>query len=337
MRGYQIQRLKGNACEIGLYAGRQVKGRLKAMIDRFLKAVDRAYHLDCSRLANEAAAWLAKLPEEYQMEVESMAYGSGVKLDKIAQWIFCERFIPGSCASFIIGLDDAIWVGRNYDYAGPNLWRGVNVIEKESRIPVMLFGQESALFSQTGCNARQLWIHCNHLPVWDAPEPEEKAIPPFAFVRMALENCSYISDVEKLLQAFARDDGMNLFVADGKNNTFAVFECACRSYVKRQSDKAFIAGANHYVATPTPMGFINGDSSSVSRLSRMESLLEAVKVEDPCRDLIQILAHPEVEQNLGDSGTVYANLACPTKNLYYFACDGFPAASRAAFEEVVFP
>lgn len=337
MRGYQIRKFRGNGCEIGLYMGQQVKGRFKSIIDHYIKAMDRAYHLDCSRLAKESSEWLARLPEEYQLELESLAYGSGVRLDKIAQWIYCSRFISGGCSSFIICREDALWVGRNHDDAGPGLWRNINIIEKEARIPVVLFGQEGALFSHTGFNNRKLWLHYNHLPAWDAPGPEEKAIPPFVFIRMALENCNNIGDVEKLLQAAFRDDGMYLFAVDGKSNTYGVYECTCKSYVKRQSSKPYIAGSNHYVATPVPKGFRNGDASSASRLSRMECLLAAMKTEDPCRDLIRILSDPEVEQNQGGAGTVYANLACPARNLYYYACNGFPAASGAPFEEVTFP
>lgn len=337
MKGYQIQRFKGNGCEIGLRIGCQMKGRLKGVIDHFIRAVEKAYRVDVERIRKEASTWLEKLPEEYLVEVESLAYGSGVKLERIAHWLYCERFIAGGCSGFIIRLDDAVWVGRNYDHAGPGLWRNINVIEKEARIPVVLFGQEGALFSHTGYNSQKLWLHCNLLPSWDVPEPEEKAIPPFVFIRMALEHCNHLSEVEKLLQVFQRDSGMNLFAVDGKSNTYAVYECTCKGYVKRQGSKNFIAGANHYVATPVPGDFKNGKPSSISRLNRMEHLLETMEMNDPRRDLVSVLSDPEIEQNLGESGTVYANLACPSKGLYYFACNGFPAASRAVFEEVVLP
>lgn len=337
MRGYQIRRFRGNGCEIGLYMGKHLKGRFKSIIDNFLKAVDRAYHLDCNRLGKEALACLSRLPEEYQLEVESLAYGSAVKLDRIAQWIYCDRFVTNGCSGFIACMNDTVWVGRNFDHAGPCLWRNINVIEKESRIPVVIFGQEGSLFSHTGFNLRKLWLHYNHLPAWDEPDPEEKSVPPFVFIRMALENCCCISDVEKMLQATVRNGGMNLFAVDGKNNTYAVYECTCRGYVKRQTSKAFITGTNHYTATMAPRGAKNGDPTSVSRQKRMEELLAAHGIEDPYRDYIRILSDPKVEQDLGDSGTVYANLACLSKDLYYYACNGFPAASKAAFEEVVLP
>ncbi|NLW02206.1 MAG: hypothetical protein GX027_02940 [Clostridiaceae bacterium] len=337
MRGYQIQKFRGNGCEIGLYMGKQVRGRFRSIIEDFLKAVDRAYRLDFGMLENEALALLSRLPEEYQLEVESLAYGSAVKLERIAQWIYCDRFVSDGCSSFIACRDGTVWVGRNFDHAGPCHWRNINVIEKEGRIPVVIFGQEGALFSHTGFNPRKLWLHYNHLPAWDMPGSDEKSIPPFVFTRMALENCGSIGDVEKLLQATVRDGGMNLFAVDGKNNTYAVYECTCKGFVKRQSGKAYIAGANHYVATAVPRGFKNGDPSSGSRLKCMDSLLAGMRIEDPRRDYIGILSHPDVEQNLGAFGTVYANLACPSKALYYYACNGFPAASKAEFEEVILP
>lgn len=151
---------------------------------------------------------------------------------------------------------------------------------------------------------------------------------------MALENCSTVNDVEKFLQATVRDGGMVLFAVDGKTNAYAVYECTCRSYVKRQSALPYIAAGNHYSVSTVPAGFRN-DPGSARRQRRMEELLASLKKEDPVRELSAILSDREVEQNLGVSGTVYANLACPSKDVYYYACNGFPAASGAAFEEVV--
>jgi len=337
MKGYQIQRFRGNGCEIGLYMGKHVRGRFRSAIEQFLKAVDKAYGLDYIRLEREAINCLSRLPEEYQLEVESLAYGSSVKLEKVAQWLYCGRYTGFGCSSFIVLMDNTAWVGRNFDYAGPCMWRNINVIEKEGRIPVVIFGQEGSLFSSTGFNFRKLWLHYNHVPAWDMPAPEEKSIPPFVFIRMALENCSTIGDVEKLLQATVRDCGMNLFAVDGKNNTCAVYECTCKSYLKRQSSRSYIAASNHYVATAVPSGFRNVEPSSVIRQKRMEELLAGIKPGDLKSELIRILSDQKVEQNLGASGTVYTCLACPSKDLYWYACNGFPAASGADFEEVVLP
>lgn len=337
MSGYHIQRFRGNSCEIGLKIGCHLKGRLRGVIDQFIKAVDQANHLDFGKMEKEAPAWLGKLPEEFLLELESMAYSTGVKLDRIAQWIYCERYITGGCTSFISKAGEDVWVGRNNDYAGPNLWRNINVIEKEGCIPVILFGLEGEIFSKAGYNAEKLWLHYNHLPVWDRPEPDEKAIPPFVFVRMALQKCKSLSDVEHLLQTYVRDGGMNLFAVDGKKNSFAVFECTCRGFVKRQSNGKNIAGSNHYVETKPPKEFSVNASSSMKRLENIEMLLETRRISDPYKDFISILADPGVEQNNGLSGTVYANLACPSKGLYYYACNGFPAASKARFEEVILP
>lgn len=337
MSGYRIQRFTGNSCEIGLQIGCHLKGRLRTVIDQFIKAVDQVHHLDLSKLNSEAPAWLSRLPEEFLLELESMAYSSGVKLDRIAQWIYCDRYIAGGCTSFICKVGEDTWVGRNNDYAGPNLWRNINVIEKEGYIPVVLFGLEGEIFSGTGYNTDMLWLHYNYLPVWDSPNPDEKAIPPFVFIRMALQKCKNLNDVEHLLQTVVRDGGMNLFAVDGRNNNFAVYECTCRGFVKRQSIGKYIAGSNHYIDTKLPKGLDIGDASSEMRLAKMEYLLQNKSITNPYHDLAGILADPGVEQNNGLSGTVYANLACPARNIFYYACNGFPAASKARFEEVILP
>lgn len=246
-------------------------------------------------------------------------------MDLIAQWIFFDKFLDGGCTSFIIvDKNGNLWVGRNNDYIAPKMWSHVNIISKRDMIPVMLFGMGGDLFSGTGYNKEKIWLHYNWLPVWDIPKKD--AYPPYVFLRMALESCKNIKDLENMLRYIPRDGGMNLFFIDGKDNTCAVYECMCNDFIKREITGKYIAGANHYnITSVVPVDYNYDFSGSYKRQKSMENILE--NIDFSVKDLISVLSNPNIEQNNGLHGTVYSNIACPATDELYYACDGFPAAS----------
>lgn len=333
MKGYTISMLEGNGCEIGFKLGRSVKGRFETMITQYLDMVDSIYPLDYDRMKREALDWLLNLPEEYLNEIDSLSYGSGVKLDRIAAFYYCMRFYTEGCTGYVAWHDGNVWVGRNHDAVGPNLWRHIHVIRKVDCIPVILFGQEGDLYSGTGYNENGLWLHYHSLPEWEKNLPE-KGIPPYVFLRMALEKCNTINDVENMLKMISRDSAMLLFAVDGRTNGYGVYECAHKGYMKRAMAKQYIAGANHTILYK---GRMPKSGSSLQRQAKMEYCLKTNPITDPFADFKTILADPEIEQKDGLRGTVYASVACPALGLYYYACNGFPAASVAPFEEVIIP
>jgi hypothetical protein len=93
---------------------------------------------------------------------------------------------------------------------------------------------EGAVFTPTGVNKEKLWLHYNFLPVWDEPSPNKPHVPPYVFLTEALELCYMMRDVEQMLDATDRDGGMLLFVADGKNNEVALFDCMGSMYARRE-------------------------------------------------------------------------------------------------------
>ncbi len=333
MKGYTISIFEGNGCEIGFQLGRSVKGRFEVMITQYLNMVDAVYPLDYGRMKREALDWLLSLPEEYLNEIDSLSYGSGVKLERIAVYYYSNRFITESCTGFVAWHDGNIWVGRNHDAVGPNLWRHIHVIRKEECIPVVLFGQEGDLFSGTGYNEKRLWLHYHTLPEGEKTPPD-KGLPPYVFLRMALEKCNTLNDVENMLKTYSRDSAMLLFAVDGRTNGYGVYECAHKGYMKRAMAMHYIAGANH---TLLYKGRMPKNGSSHQRQAKMEHCLKSNPITDPLSDFRAILADPEIEQNNGLRGTVYAAIACPALGLCTYACNGFPAASMAPFEEIIIP
>ncbi|SIR17794.1 C45 family autoproteolytic acyltransferase/hydolase [Halanaerobium kushneri] len=330
-----INRFSGTAEEIGILIGKSIGGKkFLNNISKMIEAVNNSYGINYKKLKNESMFWFENLPEDYQKELEGISRGANFPIEKIAQWYFSSMCTDNGCTSFITKTKDSCWIGRNNDYLLPESWGHINIIEVDNKIPVMLFGLEGDIFSGTGFNKEKLWIHYNHLPVWDIPLEYRKKLSPFVFIRKALESCKSVDEVERLLQNTVRDGGMNLFVVDGKNNQSSVFECSSQLYKKRRIESSYIAGANHYSEIKVPAGCNFDFKDSIKRQEKVENLLLKNKKGLSLQKMIDILSNSEVEQNNNLSGTVYSNIVCPADNLIYFAYDGFPAASKGNWQKI---
>lgn len=328
-----VTKFKGTSKEVGISIGRYIGDKFHDNIDKMIETIDKCYGLNYKKLESESMQWFRNIPVEYQKELEGVSIGSGCSINKITKWYYSSMCIDGGCTSFITKYNGSWWVGRNNDYLLPQKWGYINIIKVNNKIPVMLFGLEGDIFSGTGYNKEQLWIHYNWLPVWDIPDQSNEVLDPFIFIRTALESCKTVDEIEDLLKVRLRNGGMNLFVIDGTNNESAVFECTCKKYIKRDIDNSYIAGANHYCDIQVPNDFNHDFGNSLNRQLRVEELLSNRKENLSKESMIDILADPGVEQNNGSTGTVYANIACPSKSLIMFAYDGFPAASKSKWRK----
>jgi hypothetical protein len=339
MSSNRIIYLKGTPKEIGLAMGRALGERLERNIQLYMNKRSPCSDIaNMDKLRNGAMPWMRSLPIRFQEEFEGMAEGAKLPLQRLAEWAYLEQCVMDeSCSSFVCMLNGLAWVGRNNDMFVPEMWGYLAICEVKGRIPTMSFGLEGDVFTSTGFNQDKLWLHYNHVPVRDMPRADRPHLVSYVLLTEMLETCSTIQEVETMLNGIDRDDGMLLFVVDGKNNEFAIFECSCRDYVKRMPEKKWLVGTNHY-CTHTAT---NGSEDSVSRYYRMEELVgtlsageDSVKIPD---DIITILADDRVEKRSSDFTTVYANVACPSSGEVWHTFGGYPAASKGLWQRVVSP
>jgi hypothetical protein len=326
------------AKEIGFSIGHAMGSRLAQNINLYIhKLPSNPNALDLDKLRSGAIPWMRCLPVRFQDELEGMAQGANIPLQRVAEWAYVDQCVQDGCSGFICSLNGHTWVGRNNDMYVPELWGYMTIREIDNRIPTISFGMQGDVFTPTGINHKKLWLHYNYLPVWDSPRTDQPHLPGYVLLTEALETCSTIAEVEELLKRYDRDGGMMLFVIDGKTDEFAVFECSCRQYFKRIINGEWLVGTNHYCAIQ--MDAKTG--SSESRYRRVEELINALyvnpdKVSLPA-DLIAILADSEVEVQKENYGTVYANIACPATKQVWHTFGGFPAASKGDWQQIDWP
>jgi hypothetical protein len=332
----RIIHLKGTPREIGLAKGRLLGQRLENNIRRYIQ--DRPQNndaLDHVRVQNEALPLLRKLPLRFQEELEGLAEGSGVNLQRVAEWIAVERCVLDSCSGLILLVDRHSWVGRNNDFRVPDAWGYVTIREVDNRIPTISFGMEGDVFSGTGINYEQLWIHSQFLQVEDTPRADKPHYPGYVILTEALETCQTPSDVEDMLNSIDRDDGVIFFVVDGKTNESVIFECTCQQYISREPVNDLLIATNHSYSTNP------GDISenSMRRLKRLNELIDGkeFKEERLPRDIISILADALVEQRDGHYITVESAVACTTEKQIWYTLGGYPAASNGNWSRIEWP
>jgi hypothetical protein len=202
---------------------------------------------------------------------------------------------------------------------------------------------EGDVFTPTGINKDRLWLHYNFLSTRDEPGPGRPHVPPYVFLTEALELCRTISDVEALLNRTDRDGGMLLFAVDGKDNEFALFDCMCSEYYRRQPSNGWIVGTNHYCACED-LTLSDADEEPLGTLSRfkqMENLVQTLSASQTPpnlpTDLIQILADDAIERRDKRLITVYSNVACPSTGEIWYTFGGYPAASRGNWQKLEWP
>lgn len=347
-RNERVLHVKGSPREVGYAMGSAIGRRLGTSIDHYLKdGLGKQSQIDWDRLRQEALPWLGRMPSRFREEIEGLAEGSGVGLQRVAEWCCADDLLPNGCSAFIVSIGGRAWVGRNNDYILPDMWGYVTIREVDGRIPTIGFGMECEPFTATGINAERLWLHYNYLPVWDSTTTAAHPIAPYVLLTEALETCRTIDEVEALLARTPRNGGMMIFALDGKVEAGAIFECGRTSHARRDlggiSGK-WIVGTNHYCSMTVPHEPLEYAPESKRRYDRMaelrEDLLESDGEAAPGgvpSSLIRVLADPAVEGRSDDFGTVYANVACPGSGEMWYTLGGFPAASAGDWAKIQWP
>jgi hypothetical protein len=337
----RIAHYRGSPQQIGFAIGRRLGGRLENNIRHYINR--RRPAIDMDRLQRGALPWLQGLPSRFQDEFAGMAAGANLPVQLLAEWAYLEECELSQCSGLICLIEQHAWVARNNDTYVPEMWGYVTIREVDERIPTICFSLEGDVFTPTGINQEKLWLHYNYLPVPDQPRLGKPHLPGYAFLVEALECCRTLDDVERLLGEMDRDGGMLLFVVDGKNDEFALFECTCSQHYRRNPRDGWVVGTNHYCLIQDP-DLLNEDppSNTLSRYRRMENLLRS-RIASPAAwrlpgDLIHMLADGEIERRReAELCTAYANVACPASGAIWYTFGGYPAASQGNWQILEWP
>jgi hypothetical protein len=153
----RIHHFKGNPHEIGFTAGRTPGAKLEQTINHYIAG--REHDIDMSKLHQGALPWLRSLPKRFQDELEGMAEGANLPLQRLAEWSYIEECESDRCSGAVGLFENRAWVARNNDTYVPELWGYVTIREVDGRIPTLSFSMECDVFTPTGINGDRLWLH----------------------------------------------------------------------------------------------------------------------------------------------------------------------------------
>ena len=198
----------------------------------------------------------------------------------------------------------------------------------DGRVPTMTFGLEGDVWSTAGINQVRLWLHVDHLPVTDAPDPAKVCLPTYGFLMEALETCENLDDVANLLGEIDRNDGMLLMAVDGKTNEGAVFECTRSSSVRCDLEESWMVRTNHALrAKDAWTAQEERRLSTWSRANQISTALRESSEKLSHKDLIAILADDDVERRGDTFATAHSIVVCPNSRTVWYTFGGRPSAS----------
>ncbi len=329
--------LSGSAFNVGFSLGKTLQETLAKDIEHYIQTGPIKFgSITLETIQMGAMNWYEGLPKRFQAEMAGMAQGSGVPLQRIAEWGFADAGGGIGCSGFMLRDHSDIWIGRNNDLWVPDLWGYAIQRKVTGRLGVLTFGMRGELFAATGLNEAGLWLHYNWLPTFNTPSGA--AWTPYVLLTEILETCGDVDEVEALLKGTVRTGGMLIFAAQGEGSKCALFECAPQEMFRQDLQEDFLAGTNHYQWLSTPQSPSTYAPESAARLKRLKALIANLPESPKPQDLISILADPDVEQHQPDYGTVTANLCSPTKQALWFTFGGgFPAASQGRWAQIPWP
>ncbi len=336
----RIIHIRGNTpYEIGVAFGRHLGPRLEKNICDYL--AKRPQHpINVKPLREGALPWLRQLPQRFQEECAGLADGSRLPLVRIAEWIYIEPYLSG-CSTTLYRVNNRVWGAHNNDAFVPDIWGYMTIREINDRLKTVCFGLEGDVFTTVGINQARLWLTINNLPVSDSPSEQKLHLPSYVFLVEALETCQTVEDIERLLTQIDRDDGMLLFVIDGKADIGAVFECSCQHAVRCDLTTDWLVRTNHYCVSDGPGAAKQHLPNSLTRFKRMEQLIRQLynplTTVDLPKALIRILADDEVERRDEVFATVYSTVVCPSTAAMWYTFGGYPAASNGNWSRVKWP
>jgi hypothetical protein len=339
----RIYHVKGNLPrEIGQKIGHRMGTRLEENISHYIQRRPTVgEHVDIAKLKSGALPWMRTLPLRFQEELEGLAEGAGIPVQRVVEMTYLEELLANNCSAAICKFDGRTWIARNNDFFVPEAWGYVTIREITGLIPTISFSLEGDVFTPTGINKERLWLHYNYLPAWDKPTPGKTSMPGYAFIQVALETCRNLGDLEGLLAEVDRSDGMLLFAIDGKDESACMYECNCQTHFKIPLNGGWVAGTNHHLACQPPADIQEDASDSILRWKRMEELMEQLFSSDHAMELpwslVNILGDELIERRGEDLVTVYSNVACPSLGELWYTFGGTPAASQGNWQKLPWP
>lgn len=339
----RIVRTKGSPFDAGRETGQQLGPTLSAYIDLYLSTGPFLHkNFDFLHHSQNAMNFLTRLPDRFRLELEGLAYGAQISLERVAEWVSAESCLSPKCSGFILKSGGKIWIGRNNDLWSTKLWGYALNREIFTRIPTLTFGLAGDVFTATGLNRAGLWLHYNYLKAPDLNKETPYFTPNYIQIPDMLETCESMNDVSRYLMEKPRSEGMMLFVSDFGNNEHGIFECTCRETVFRtlpaDLDFAYMAGTNHYTASLYDNSLEPDRADSLKRYKKLEKCMESFRDSGkaPCfQSLRAILADDQIEKRDHEYGTVYANLYCPATHKLWYTFGGYPAASCGRWKAVM--
>lgn len=246
--GAVILHLKGTPYEMGYQHGalaREQVRRAMSRVDALLKEAQEEVGLPPFAakliLGLEYRICMPYIPERYQREMEGLADGAGVDLNRLRWMLVVSELTERNCSAFaVFGKatgNDKLYHGRNFDWmieAGLQDDAALICYEPDGYIPFASAGYLGSIGVLSGMNLEGISISQIGAVTKDG---EYAGVPLMVMLRRILEETKDLDAVTEMITKAKRTVGYNYVVADGKARAARAYEtCANHCVVFTDND-----------------------------------------------------------------------------------------------------
>jgi hypothetical protein len=248
--------VSGDHYEMGLQYGVLLRPELIKILPRDLKVLEWASEsmgvpepLLAAVIKLRARDFIKRIPQRYQDEMRGIADGSGLPFDDIVATTLFWDISQGGCTGILMrGPDGTIIGGKNDDSGSLDSVDGSSVMvrarAKGYNTVTQLVASPSGMMGFMGCNDKGLTYTVQTL-VPKATNP--KGYPVDVLIRMALEECSSLEQVYKILDQYPDSiGGFGIAWSDQKTGRGIVTELTPKGWGKVEMNGPILWDENRY-------------------------------------------------------------------------------------------
>jgi hypothetical protein len=235
IKGTKVVHLSGTPYEMGYGHGHLLKEDVRDVMGGLERGLDRLCRK--SGVPRFVATYILDLlykrtsphiPQRYKRELEGLADGSGVSLERLRRAHVVSVLTERACSSFAVfgpaTADGKLYHGRNFDWAmglGLQDKAALFLYHPEGHIPFASPSYIGSIGCLSGMNREGISIAQIGAVSTDS---RFDGIPLMFLLRRLLEECRNVTEAEALIRGARRTVGYNYVVADGKAREARAFE-----------------------------------------------------------------------------------------------------------------
>jgi hypothetical protein len=224
--------LRGTYENMGIEYGKNMKRELKSSLKILKSYYVEKHKVPYEKLIVQADSFYNRFPQTYQLFIQGVSQGSGLKFDDVKilnametmPGVLTNNAELGGCSFISIAPEktatNAALIGRNYDYLEPfnqiAKYLTITILAADNTIPTAIISMPGQIYCPTCINAKKMFMELNNGMPSGGSHVEEKSQSLLANMLQILQNSNSMTQIEESFETVASDYSLIINIADAK-------------------------------------------------------------------------------------------------------------------------